>query len=184
MEKIDLATVIQEVISTFCRNRIGEKPPVYVMLAPAMTQVLWKTRALRDFVRCFLYEALSTSDPEAAIEVALRKRFPLKDLNAFVGIQPSYWVQLRVSGRGLRILEPVVEELFADLGYRCEEWLGVEHSKARLGIFGAVQSSAQKIVFCLEWAHNALKCDLLLPVVEENPVSTLMPRLEDQLPQT
>lgn len=184
MEKIDLATVIQEVISTFCRNRIGDRPPVYVMLAPAMTQVPWKTRALRDFVGCFLYEALSTSDPEAAIEVALRKRFPLKDLNAFVGIQPSYWVQLRVSGRGLRILEPVVEELFADLGYRCEEWLGVQHSKARLGIFGAVQSSAHKMVFCLEWAHNALKCDLLLPVVEENPVSTLMPRLEDQLPQT
>jgi hypothetical protein len=184
MEKIDLATVIQGVISTFCRNRIGDKPPVFVMLAPAMTQVPWKNRALKDFVRCLLYEALSTSDPEAAIEVALRRRFPLKDLNAFVGIQPSYWVQLRVSGRGLRILEPVVEELFADLGYRCEEWLGVEHSKARLGIFGAVQSSAHKMVFCLESAHNILKCDLLLPVIEERAASSLMPRTESQLPQT
>jgi hypothetical protein len=184
MEKIDLTTVIQETISTFCRNRNGDKPPVYVMLAPAMTQVPWATRALRDFVRCFLYEALSTSDPEAPIEVALRKRFPLKDLNAFVRIQPSYWVQLRVSGRGLRILEPVIEELFADLGYRCEEWLGVERSKARLGIFGAVQSAAHKMVFCLEWAHHNLKCDLLLPITDEGAASTVVTGGGDPLPQT
>jgi hypothetical protein len=184
MEKIDLATVIQETISTFCRNRSGDQPPVYVMLAPAMTQVPWQNRALRDFVRCFLYEALSTSDPEAAIEVALRKRFPLKDLNAFVRIQPSYWVQLRVSGRGLRILEPVVEELFADLGYRCEEWLGVENSKARLGIFGAVQSSAHKMVFCLEWAHHHLKCDLLLPIIDERAATTVIAHANDLSPQT
>lgn len=184
MEKIDLATVIQETISTFCRNRTGDKPPIYVTLAPAMTQVPWKNRALRDFVRCFLYEALSTSDPEASIEVVLRRRFSLKDLNAFVGIQPSYWAQLRVSGRGLRILEPVVEELFADLGYRCEEWLGVEQSKARLGIFGAVQSSAHKMVFCLESGRSVLKCDLLLPVTEHSSVLCLTSRAESRLSQT
>ncbi len=184
MEKIDMATVIQEVISTFCRNRIGDKPPVYLMLAPAMTQVPWQNPVLKDCVRSFLYDALSTSDPDAAIEVALRRRFPLKDLNAFVGIQPSYWVQLRVSGRGLRIIEPSVEELFADLGYRCEEWLGVEHSKARLGIFGAVESLGDKMVFCLEWSHTMLKADLLLPVMDNNPVSRLAPRTETQLPQT
>ena len=150
MEKIDLATVIQEVISKFCANRIGDKPPVYVMLAPAVTQVPWKTRALRDFVRCFLYEALSSSEPGAAIEVSLRRRYPLKDLNAFVGIHPCYWVQLRVSGRGLRLLEATIQELFPDLGYRCEEWLGIEQSRARLGIFGALQSPADKMIFCLE----------------------------------
>jgi hypothetical protein len=184
MEKIDLATTIQEVISKFCANRSGEKPPVYVMFAPAMTQVPCKNRGLRDFVRCFLYEALSTGDPEAAIEVTLRKRHPLKDLNAFVRISPSYWVQLRVSGRGLRILEPVVEELFADLGYRCEEWLGVEQSKARLGIFGALHSPADKMIFCLEWSHAVLKCDLLLPVLDASAVTTLASTPNGHWPQT
>lgn len=184
MEKIDLATVIQEVISTFCRNRIGDKPPVFVMLAPAMTQIPWANGALKDFVRSFLYDVLSSSDPEATIEVALRRRFPLKDLNAFVGIHPSYWVQLRVSGRGLRIIEPSVEELFADLGYRCEEWLGVENSKARLGIFGAVESLGHKMVFCLEWSHTILKADLLLPVIEDSATLHRTSRAEALLPRT
>jgi hypothetical protein len=171
MEKIDLAMVIQEVISTFCRNRIGDRPPVFLMLSPAMTQVPWATRALKDFVRSFLYDALSASDPEAAIEVTLRRRFPLKDLNAFVGIHPSYWVQVRISGRGLRIIEPSVEEMFAELGYRCEEWLGVQNSKARLGIFGAVESLGDKIVFCLQWSHTILKADLLLPITGDTVAS-------------
>ena len=184
MEKIDLATVIQEVISSFCRNRIGDKPPIFVTLAPAIAPVPWPNRALRDFIRCLLYDALSTNDPDAAIEVTLKRRFPLKDLNAFVGIHPSYWVQLRVSGRGLRIMEPLVEELFADIGYRCEEWLGVENSKARLGIFGAVESSGQKLVFCLEWSRAMLKSDLLLPVIEHGSVSYLTSRAENRLPQT
>ncbi|MGE5306608.1 MAG: hypothetical protein ACM3TN_25155, partial [Alphaproteobacteria bacterium] len=183
-EKIDLSTVIQEVISTFCRNRIGDKPPIYVTLAPAMAPVPWQNRALKDFVRCFLYDALLTNDPDAAIEVTLKRCFPLKDLNAFVGIQPSYWLQLRVSGRGLRIMEPLVEELFADLGYRCEEWLGVEKSKARLGIFGAVESSGQKMVFCLAWSHAMLKSDLLLPVIEHSSASYLTSRAEGRVPQT
>jgi hypothetical protein len=71
-----------------------------------------------------------------------------------------------VAGRGLRILEPAVEELFADLGYRCEEWLGIEDSSARLGIFGPVEAASPKMVFCLEVSRGFLKADLLLPVFE------------------
>jgi hypothetical protein len=129
--------------------------------------VPWKNGAPKQFVRAFLYESLLTSDPDAAIQVNLRKHIPLKDLNAFIGIHPSYWVQLRISGRGLRILEPTIEELFAELGYRCEEWLGVESSPARLGIFGALVDKESKMVFCLEQSRGILKADLLLPVFQE-----------------
>jgi hypothetical protein len=167
MDKIDLATIIQETISTFCRNRIGDKPPVFVKLSPAITQVPWENRALRHFVRGFLYESLLTSDPDAPIDVKLRKRFPLKDLNAFVRVQPSYWLQLRVSGRGLRVLEATVEELFAELGYRCEEWLGADDSPARLGIFSAIEGATSKMVFCLESSRSFVKSDLLLPICDD-----------------
>jgi hypothetical protein len=54
----------------------------------------------------FLYEVLLTNDPDAIIEVTLRRKLELKDLNAFVGVRPSYWMQLRVAGRGLKIMEP------------------------------------------------------------------------------
>jgi hypothetical protein len=167
MENIDLATIIQETVSTFCRKRMGGKPPVFVTLSPALTQVPWKTRRLKEFVRGILYECLLANDSETAIQVKLRKRFPLKDVNAFLGIDPSYWVQLRIAGRGLRILEPMVEEFFADIGYRCEEWLGIEDWPARLGIFGPMEATSHKLVFAVEVSRGLLKADLLLPVFED-----------------
>ena len=103
----------------------------------------------------------------------MRRRSLLKDLTAFVGIQPSYWVQLRVSGRGLRIAEQFVEDLFTEVGYRCEEWVGMDGSDARLGIFGTIDAPKLKMVFCLESTRHRLRCDLLLPVVDNSPVPCL-----------
>ena len=164
MEHINLGSVIEQAISKFGQNRIGDKPPVFVMMSPALTPIPWHDRSLKEFVRMFLYEVLLTNDPDALIEIALRRKMDLKDLNAFVGVQPSCWVQLRVAGRGLKVMEDLIEELFAEVGYRCEEWVGVQNSQARLGIFGNNRRTDLKMVFCVELSRNILKCDLLLPV--------------------
>jgi len=174
MEKIDLGTIIQQVIAKFSENRIGQKPPVFVMISGSLPYVPWHDRSLKKFARLFLYEALLTNDPDATVEVAVRRKAELKDLNQFVGIHPCYWIQMRVSGRGLKVMEPLVEDLFTDLGYRCEEWVGVENSGARLGIFGAADKAESKMVFCLETSREILKCDLLLPIYETFPVSNLL----------
>ncbi len=174
MENVNLGSVIEQAITRVTRNRIGETPPVFVTLSPALTQVPWKDSALKQFLKFFLYESLLTSDASAAIEICLRRRSLLKDLTAFVGIQPSYWVQLRISGRGLKIVETHVEDLFGEVGYRCEEWVGMDGSGARLGIFGAIDAPNLKMVFCLESTRQRLKCDLLLPVNDNRPVPCLV----------
>jgi len=176
MEKVNLGSVIEQAITRVTRNRIGETPPVFVTLSPALTQVPWRDSGLKQFLQFFLYESLLTSDANAAIEISLRRRSVLKDLTAFVGIQPSYWVQLRISGRGLKIVENHVESLFGEVGYRCEEWVGVDGSGARLGIFGAIDAPNLKMVFCLESTRQRLKCDLLLPVNDNRPVPCLVER--------
>jgi hypothetical protein len=174
MQKVNLGSVIEQAITRVTQNRIGEKPPVFVTLYPALTQVPWKNSALKQFLQFFLYESLLTSDANAAIEISLRRRSLLKDLTAFVGIQPSYWVQLRVSGRGLKVAEKHIEDLFNEVGYRCEEWVGVHGSGARLGIFGTIDAPKLKMVFCLESMRHRLKCDLLLPVNDNCPVPCLI----------
>jgi hypothetical protein len=174
MERVNLGSVIEQAITKVTRSRIGEKPPVFVTLSPALTQVPWKDSALKQFLQFFLYESLLTSDANAAIEISLRRRSLLKDLTAFVGIQPSYWVQLRISGRGLKIAENHIEDLFTEVGYRCEEWVGVTGSNAHLGIFGTMDAPKQKMVFCLESTRHRLRCDLLLPVHDGCPVPCLL----------
>ena len=173
MEKVDFELVIQQTIARFTQNRIGVKPLVFVMLSPSISQLAWGDGSLQEFVRLFLYEALLSNNPDAAVEVLLRRRAELKDINDFVGVHPSYWVQLRVSGRGLKRSEPLIEDLFTGVGYRLEEWVGVDNSDTRLGIFGPKNKGGGKLVICLESRRGILKCDLLLPVFEYAPVPGL-----------
>jgi hypothetical protein len=169
MEKVNLELVIQQTIARFNQNRTGAKPFVFVTISPSISQVAWDDGSLKEFVRLFLYECLHRSDPDQAIEVLLTRRSELRDMNDFVGVHPSYWVQLRVSGRGLKRSERAIEDLLGGLGYRCEEWVGVDASDARLGVFGTTFNKAAKMVFCLNLVRDTLKCDLLLPVFEHAP---------------
>jgi len=174
MEKVDFAIVIQETISRCNENRIGEKPPVFVTLAPVLTRVPWQNHTAEEFVRRFLYETLLTSDADAAVEVSLRRRVLLNDLNAFVGIKPSYWIQLRVAGRGIRVAENLIDDLFSEVGLRAEEWLGIAGSGTRLGIFGTIDAPKIKMVFCIEAVRHKQKCDLLLPIADDDPAPELL----------
>jgi hypothetical protein len=176
MKNLDLSTVIQEAISRFNQNRVGNKPPVFVTLAPVLEKVPWQNQTAEDFVRRFIYQTLLSSDPDAAIEVSLRRRSCLNDLNEFIGIKPTYWIQLRVTGRGLRIAEYFIEELFDELGFRVEEWIGIDGSDARLGIFGTIDAPQVKMVFCLESVRHKQRCDLMLPISDLPPVPALVDR--------
>jgi hypothetical protein len=174
MEHVNLGSVIEQAIAKFSQNRIGDRPPVFVMISPELASIPWHNRSLKEFVRMFLYEALLTNDPDATLEITLRRKVDLKDLSAFIGVRPACWVQLRVSGRGLKVMEHLIEELFSDVDYRCEEWVGVADSAARLGIFGNENRPALKMVFCIESNRNIRKCDLLLPIFEMIPMPCLM----------
>jgi hypothetical protein len=174
MEHVNLGSVIEQAIARFSQNRIGDKPPVFVMISPELATIPWHNRSLKEFARMFLYEALLTNDPDATLEITLRRKVDLKDLSAFIGVRPACWVQLRVSGRGLKVMEHLIEELFSDVDYRCEEWVGVADSAARLGIFGNENRPALKMVFCIESNRKIRKCDLLLPIFEMIPMPWLM----------
>jgi hypothetical protein len=166
MERIDLAKTIKEATATFCQNRIGDKPTIWLTVPSFLTDIPWPDRKLQELVKLFLYETLLTNDPDAEVNVSLRRRSELKDLSEFVGVQPSYWLHLRISGRGVRLSESFIDEFFNDVGYQCAEWVGVAESETRLGIFTASDKPDTKIVLCLDDGRFTRKFDLLLPVRE------------------
>ena len=171
MERIDLAKTIQEATATFCQNRIGDKPPILVTVPASVTDIPWPDRKLQELVRLFLYETVLTNDPDAEVAVSLRRRSALKGLGEFVGVQPSYWLHLRISGRGVRLSESFIAGFFGDVGYQCTEWVGAAESENRLGIFNAADKPEIRIVFCLDIGRFTRKFDFLLPVRE--PVALL-----------
>jgi hypothetical protein len=167
MENVDLALIIRETLARFTHQRTRTRPLVFVMISADVSRLAWADGTLAEFVRQFLYEALLSSNPDAAVEVLLRRRTELRDMNDFVGIHPSYWAQLRVSGWGLKRSERRIEDIFSTVGYRLEEWVGGDNSDTRLGIFGSKKQTDAKMVLCLESTSRAVKCDLLLPIFED-----------------
>jgi hypothetical protein len=64
------------------------------------------------------------------------------------------------------MIESMVEEIFNDLRYRCEEWIGLEGSDAQLAIFSPAQRGQPKMVFCLDAGKAMRRCDFLIPISE------------------
>jgi hypothetical protein len=71
MEYINLGAVIEQAIARFGQNRIGERPPVFLVGSSTLPDVPWHDQSLKQFVRLFLYECLLTNDPDAAVRRAL-----------------------------------------------------------------------------------------------------------------
>ena len=53
MERVNLGSVIEQAISRFGKNRIGDKPPVFVMISPSLGPVPWHDRSLKNSCECF-----------------------------------------------------------------------------------------------------------------------------------
>lgn len=173
MESVNLESVIQQTIARFKHNRSGDKPLVFVSVSPSIGQIPWSDGSMKEFVRLFVYECLHRSGPDAAIEVLLTRRLEIGDLNDLLGLHPAYWVQLRLSGRGLKYDEQTLEDMFRGLGYSCEAWAGLENSELRLGAFGTKFNAAAKMILCLNCVRGIWKCDLLLPIWEFAPQPSL-----------
>lgn len=181
MEHVNLESVIQQTITRFKQNRSGEKPLVFVSVSPSISQIAWDDGSLKEFVRLFVYECLHSSEPDKAIEVLLTRRAEIGGMNDFLGLRPSYWVQLRLAGRGVKYTERMIEDMFRGLGYRCEEWVGLDDSAVRLGIFGTQFNAAARMILCLNSIRGILKCDLLLPISEYAPLSSSSARTRNSV---
>ncbi|TMA12000.1 MAG: hypothetical protein E6J89_06080 [Deltaproteobacteria bacterium] len=164
MKEINLGEVIEGVISKFCRNRTGPRPRLLAKIPPNLPYLSWQDDGLERFIKHFLYHTLLMNDPETPVQVIVHERTSLADLEDFVGVYPAYWIQLRIQGHGSGMIESVVEEVFSDLGYRCEEWIGVEGSSAQLAIFSPLDREEPKMVFCVDTVKGIWKCDFLIPV--------------------
>jgi hypothetical protein len=167
MNAINMSGVIEQAIAAFAQNRTGPRPSVRAKIPPHLPAIPWHDPGLGKFIKRFLYDALMTSSPEVPVRVSVNERSRLSDLEAFVRLLPVCWIQLRVEGRRPGVTGGLVEELFRDFDYRCEEWVGVEGSDSQLAIFCPNNETGPKVVFCADLSKPIWKCDLLIPVMEQ-----------------
>ncbi len=171
MSEINLKSLIEDVVLKFSRNRTGAKPIVLVTIPPELPNLFSQDTRFERLIRLFLYEVLLMNEPEAPVQLLVRRRSRLRDLEAFVGVSPQYWIQLRMAANGPCIPEKLTEERSREVDYRCQERVGVQDSNAQLVILSPMDEHGQKMVLCVDASRRIRKSDLLIPVSEPLPLS-------------
>jgi hypothetical protein len=167
MNEINLTGLIEQAIAAFAQKHSGPRPRVRAKIRPDLPLISWRDSALGKFIGRFVYHALMASSPEVPVRVSLNERSRLSDLEAFVRLVPVGWIQLRIEGRGPGMTGGLIEELFRDIAYRCEEWVGVEGSESQLAIFCPENETEPKLVLCADISKPMWKFDLLIPLMEQ-----------------
>jgi hypothetical protein len=120
---------------------------------------------LVKFVGALLSNVMQANEPRTPLRVVVNSRTNLKGFEAFLGVSPLCWINLRLQWHGAGIPEAIILETFNKLGCRCDEWIGTEGSDEQVGIFSPVEKESQKIIFCSETNGAVRRCDFLIPVV-------------------
>jgi hypothetical protein len=163
MTELNLRVLIEDAVARFNEKRIGARPTVSATISPELSNVCVGDGRLGPFIGHLLYDVLVGSHPGTSLQVFARRRFALDDLQRFVGLEPLYWVQLGIAGRGAHISQDLIEERFARADYACGEWIVVEGTTALLAVFSSMKKDALKVVFCIDTAQAVKRCDLLIP---------------------
>ncbi len=169
MREMDLSALMREVVLERNRQSSGAGTSVQLSIPPNLSPFLWRDGSLEKLIETFVKNASSIYYPIGPVRIAVRQKKKLMDLEKFFDIYPSHWIQLRIEGKGLAGFDEGARRIFQDLGYQCEEWIGVEGSERRLASFHFGAEREPKLVF---WANSQKynhKCDLLIPVT--NPIS-------------
>jgi len=157
MREMDLTHLMQGLVA-------GIGSPVHLSLPPNLSRFPWQDRSLEALIERFLHRASSISQPARPVRIAVRRKAKMPDLEKFFGIPSSYWIQLRIQWRGSAGFDGGARRILEDLGYRCEEWVGVEDSGQQLAAFCLGTGKEPKLVFWTDSRRESHKCDLLIPV--------------------
>ena len=174
MRQVNIGMIVQDIISRVHRNRTESNAPIFLSFLPTPPPVPWPDYRLEEFLRYFLYETLISNCRKISVEISLRQPSIVKDLNTLVHIQPSYWVQLSISGRGLGVRVETIGDLFAEVGYRCEERLGSDSTNQQLGIFESFDAPRQSLIFYCSSVRERQRLDLLVPIIDKTRPAQLM----------
>lgn len=85
----------------------------------------------------------------------------------FFALSPQFWIHLKIKGQNMAEFEDEATKILYDLGYRCDEWMGLEDSDSQLGAFHLRKEPKPKIIAWFQNRKRSHRCEFLIPVNEE-----------------
>ena len=134
----------------------------------ALSEFCWRGGSLKDLTKKLLGHVVSISHPARSVQVEIREKKKLSDMERFFAISPFYWFQLSIECQSASGPETGMQRVLESLGYRCPEWIGVEGSESQLGAFYLGTQKAPVLILYIQNRGARRNCDLLIPVIESD----------------
>jgi hypothetical protein len=166
MREMNFTILMQDVVLRCNKLLSRTGSTIQLSLPYALSKLLWHDRSLERLLERLTYQASLAVDPGKHVRIAVRQRKRMRDLEKFLGIHPSHWIQLRIARQGPSGFEGDARQILEDLGYCCEEWIGVKGSWPQMGAFSFGTKHLLKLVFWTQWHNNVQQCELLIPVMQ------------------
>jgi len=166
MRTVDVAHLIKDIVVSLRTKRADELPTIRLIISPGLPTFPWRDDSLERLLREIFSEFLRSRCGDLPVQIKVSSRPRLQDLQAFIGLSPLYWIQIKFSGYGLLSMTDPIETKLQQAGYYCEEWIGMDNASSQLAIFCPERGNASKLVLYLNTHRYRWECDFLIPVLE------------------
>jgi hypothetical protein len=171
MQSVDMRHLLRNIVVKFgarCTNELPtvELPTVRLTISPGLPTFFWPNDSLERVLREVFNEALRSNCGDLPVQIKVCSRARLQDLQAFIGLSPLYWIQISFSGHGLPAFDGLMENRLRDIGYYCDEWIGMENAASQLAILCSQQGETPKLVLYFSTDRFKWECDFLIPVLK------------------
>jgi len=165
MRETNIAALTQCIVRLSRKSLAKKEASIQLSLPAAPASFLWHDGSLEALVHRIARKASLEVSPKRTIRIKVCQKTKMRSLENFFQIRPERWVELSISWCGPAAgFEIDIREMIANLGYRCEEWIGANESWPQLGAFSFGTKRLLKLLFWVQRQKNVQRCDLLIPV--------------------
>jgi hypothetical protein len=164
-------TIIRSAIFRLDSRPSRSKSSLQVSIPLVLSEFQWNDRNFESLIEKFLEHVLEISIPAGVVRVAVHEMKRKTDLEEFTSVHPEYWLHLSVESQAETGYEGGAKQILQDLGYQCAEWIGLEESESKLGVFRFGTQDMPALILFIQNRRALRNCDFLIPVVDLLPSS-------------
>jgi hypothetical protein len=168
MKETDLASMVIEIVLNFNEKQPQTAPHAHLSIPSNLRKFLWHDSSLEKLVRRFLMLVFSLNKRARRIEIAVHGKAKMTDLERFLAIAPLHWIQVSASTQGSIEIGDPIRGILQDLGYQCDEWLGLENSEIQLGTYCRDKVPEARLILCLHNSRANQKIEILVPITQSS----------------
>ena len=168
MREIYFTELLPDIVLRLHGERKSIGPPIFLTIPPDFPAFSWQDNGLEILIFNLFSRAISVSDLERPIRVAVASR-RVTDLEALLNIHPAHWIQMRIDVQSVSDPDDSIIQELGNSGYYVEdEWIA-EGMPGRLIAYHQMNQTGPQLLLWIEHHRAGHRYAIIIPVQAGTP---------------